>query len=87
MNSSDVARRDLRAELLIAEAEARDRKRKADGKPSATLSIENAPAGDDEANKRRKVLQEALDLDKDDDDEEEAGDAAKSTAARQEEDE
>lgn len=34
----------------------------------ATLSIE--AAADDEANKRRKVLQEALDLDKDDEDDE-----------------
>lgn len=59
---------DLRAELLAAEQEARNKKRKAEGKPP--LPIEG-PAGDEEANKRRKLLQEALDLDRDDDDEEE----------------
>ncbi|PCH36631.1 Cwf15/Cwc15 cell cycle control protein [Wolfiporia cocos MD-104 SS10] len=62
----EVARRDLRAELLAAEQEARDKKRKAEGKPP--LAVENGK--DDEVNKRRKLLQEALELDKDDDDEE-----------------
>jgi protein CWC15 len=60
-------KRDLRAELLAAEQEARNKKRKAEGKPP--LPVEGAPVEDDEANKRRKVLQEALELDKDDDDE------------------
>lgn len=76
MNSTDVAKRDLRTELLAAEAAARDRKRKAEGKPAAALTIEDAPAGDQEANKRRKVLEEALDLDKDDEDDEDDNDAA-----------
>jgi len=86
-SQSEVQKRDLRAELLLAEAEARNKKRKAEGK--LPLPIEGATAtsstegngtvsmqvdnGDDEANKRRKLLQEALELDKDDDDEEESG--------------
>jgi protein CWC15 len=63
-----VKKRDLRAELLAAEQEARNKKRKAEGKPPL---LEDAPAqpADDESNKRRKLLQEALELDKDDDDE------------------
>ncbi|KAK0450357.1 Pre-mRNA-splicing factor Cwf15/Cwc15 [Desarmillaria tabescens] len=63
-STDEVKKRDLRAELLAAEQEARNRKRKAEGK--APL-IEDAPA-DDEANKRRKLLQDAIALDKDDDD-------------------
>jgi protein CWC15 len=62
-----VKRKDLRAELLLAEEEARNKKRKAEGKPP--LPVENGPA-DEEANKRRKLLQDALDLDKDDEEEE-----------------
>jgi protein CWC15 len=62
-----VKKRDLRAELLLAEEEARNKKRKAEGKPP--LAVENGSV-DEEANKRRKLLQDALDLDKDDDDEE-----------------
>ena len=61
-----MKKRDLRAELLAAEAEARDKKRKAEGKPP--LAVENG-AADEEANKRRKLLQEALEMDKDEDDE------------------
>ncbi|KAI0800126.1 Pre-mRNA-splicing factor Cwf15/Cwc15 [Fomes fomentarius] len=71
-STTEVAKRDLRAELLVAEAEARERKRKAEGKPA--LAVENAigkEGQDEESNKRRKLLQEALELDKDDDDEEE----------------
>lgn len=71
-STTEVAKRDLRAELLVAEAEARERKRKAEGKPA--LTVENATTiegQDEESNKRRKLLQEALELDKDDDDEEE----------------
>ncbi|KZT69679.1 Cwf15/Cwc15 cell cycle control protein [Daedalea quercina L-15889] len=60
---NEVAKRDLRAELLAAEAEARDKKRKAEGKPP--LAVENGQG--EEANKRRKLLQEAIELDKDDD--------------------
>ncbi|KAI0774859.1 Pre-mRNA-splicing factor Cwf15/Cwc15 [Trametes elegans] len=77
-SAAEVAKRDLRAELLAAEAEARERKRKADGKPAPAL--EDAPAkpgagADDESNKRRKLLQEALELDKDDDDDDDDDDA------------
>lgn len=74
-SAAEVSKRDLRAELLAAEQEARDRKRKAEGKPP--LAVENGSAGaitapaDDEANKRRKLLQEALEMDKDDEDEDE----------------
>jgi len=67
-----VKKRDLRAELLIAEQEARNKKRKAEGKPplpveegSATVEI------DEETNKRRKLLQEALEMDKDDSEDDE----------------
>ncbi|KAG1888862.1 Cwf15/Cwc15 cell cycle control protein [Suillus subluteus] len=68
----DVARRDLRAELLTAEEEARNKKRKAEGKPPLPLTNGNATeAAGDEANKRRKLLEEALELDKDDDDDDE----------------
>ncbi|KAH8096785.1 Cwf15/Cwc15 cell cycle control protein [Cristinia sonorae] len=76
-STSEVAKLDLRAELLAAEAEARDKKRKAEGKPP--LAVENGSAGaagvvgvDDESNKRRKLLQDALELDKDEDDESES---------------
>lgn len=63
----------MRAELLAAEEEARERKRKAEGLPptKSVVAIENgadAPNGEGEANKRRKLLQQALELDKDDDD-------------------
>ncbi|KAI6099963.1 Cwf15 Cwc15 cell cycle control protein [Pisolithus croceorrhizus] len=71
----EVSRRDLRADLLAAEEEARNRKRKAEGKPplpAVTDGTANGGGGgeDEEANKRRKLLQEALELDKDEDDEE-----------------
>lgn len=68
----EVKKRDLRAELLAAEQEARNKKRKAEGKPP--LPVENGSSTaelDEEANKRRKLLQDALEMDKDDDDEEE----------------
>ena len=66
---------------MAAEAEARNKKRKAEGKPPLEEDVRKAAAieapkdpipaaGDDEANKRRKLLQEALEMDKDDDDEE-----------------
>ncbi|EED79473.1 predicted protein [Postia placenta Mad-698-R] len=67
----EVVKRDLRADLLLAEQAAREKKRKAEGKPP--LAVENASTAagqDDESNKRRRLLQEALELDKDDDDEE-----------------
>ncbi|KAI0828047.1 Pre-mRNA-splicing factor Cwf15/Cwc15 [Trametes gibbosa] len=73
-STTEVAKRDLRAELLAAETEARNRKRKAEGKPplavedgSGTAEVKEDSA--EESNKRRKLLQEALELDKDDDDE------------------
>jgi len=66
--TSDVKKIDLRAELLLAEEEARNKKRKAAGLPP--LAVENG-AVDEEVSKRRKLLQDALNLDKDDDDEDE----------------
>ena len=67
-STDEVKKRDLRAELLAAEQDAKNKKRKAEGKPP--LGIEDAVPvpEDDESNKRRKLLQEALELDKDDDD-------------------
>ena len=65
-STEEVKKRDLRTELLAAEQEARNKKRKAEGLPP--LPIDGPAAGDEEANKRRKLLQEALDLDRDDDD-------------------
>lgn len=63
-----MAKRDLRAELLAAEQEAREKKRKAEGKPPlAVESGSGAQPQEDEANKRRKLLQDALELDKDED--------------------
>ncbi|KAG6918887.1 hypothetical protein DXG01_010951 [Tephrocybe rancida] len=67
-STAEVKKRDLRAELLAAEQEAKNKKRKAEGKPP--LLVEGGPT-DEEANKRRKLLQEAMDLDKDDEDDEE----------------
>ncbi|TFK45395.1 Cwf15/Cwc15 cell cycle control protein [Heliocybe sulcata] len=74
---AEVAKRDLRMELVAAEAEARNRKRKAEGKPP--LEVEGAGEArkaimqggeEEEASKRRKILQEALEMDRDDDDDE-----------------
>ena len=67
---------------MAAEAEARNKKRKAEGRPPLEEDVRRvaaieAPkegtsaAEEDEANKRRKLLQEALEMDKDDDDDEE----------------
>jgi protein CWC15 len=67
---AEVKQRDLRAELVAAELEAKNKKRKAEGLPP--LAVEGGPAADEESNKRRKLLQESLDLDKDDDEENEA---------------
>jgi len=83
-STAEVKQRDLRAELLAAEQEAKNRKRKAEGKPP--LPVEGGQA-DDEANKRRKLLQESLELDKDDDDEEEEnGSGDKKDSADKDED-
>lgn len=80
----EVKKRDLRAELLEAERQARNKKRKAEGKPPLPEDEEpRGPVGmiegaksateeeEGESNKRRKLLQEALELDKDDSDESE----------------
>ncbi|EAU91802.2 hypothetical protein CC1G_04570 [Coprinopsis cinerea okayama7 len=81
----ELKKRDLRAELLAAEREAMNKKRKAEGKPplpeidtpSSSTSGSAAAIADDESNKRRKLLQEALELDKDDDDSDEEEKKAK----------
>ncbi|KAF9529752.1 Pre-mRNA-splicing factor Cwf15/Cwc15 [Crepidotus variabilis] len=77
-STAEVKKLDLRAELLAAEHEARNKKRKAEGLPpleDPSLAGSSTPAAlpppDEEANKRRKLLQEAMEMDKDDDDEEE----------------
>ncbi|KAH8993749.1 Cwf15/Cwc15 cell cycle control protein [Lactarius akahatsu] len=69
----EVKKRDLRADLLAAEAEARVKKRKAAGLP-----VEDAPVAseDAEAKRRRRGLQEALEMDKDADSDEGDGDGA-----------
>ena len=66
----EVKKRDLRADLLAAEAEARAKKRKAAGLPVEDVQPASAALEDEEANKRRKVLQEALEMDKDADSDE-----------------
>jgi len=62
---AEVKRSDLRIELIAAEAEARAKKRKAAGLPVEDVTPAVAAIEDEDANKRRKVLQEALELDKD----------------------
>jgi protein CWC15 len=81
-STAEVKKKDLRAELLLAEEEARNKKRKAEGRPP--LAVENG-AVDEEASKRRKLLQDALDLDKDDEDEGEDGSGGKSGEDKDEE--
>ena len=83
-SSSEVARKDLRAELLVAERIAQEKKRKAAGLPplpeiKGALRIEYAGGkvvgegdGDEEVRKRRKILEEAAELDRDDSDDDEA---------------
>jgi len=69
-STAEVAKKDLRAELLRAEKEARDRKRKAAGLPVEEEPTPSQQAIESEdANKRRKMLNEAVELDRDDDDE------------------
>jgi hypothetical protein len=63
---AEVRKSNLRAELIAAEAQARAKKRKAAGLPvedEPTVAV--AAIEDEETNKRRKVLQEALEMDKD----------------------
>jgi len=64
---SEVKKIDLRGELLAAETEARAKKRKAAGLPVEDESpvVPRAAIEDEEVKKRRKVLQEALEMDKD----------------------
>jgi len=73
---------------LAAEAEARNKKRKAEGKPPLEEDVrkaaaieapkEGTPAAEEgETNKRRKLLQEALEMDKDDDDDDDDDDEEK----------
>lgn len=81
-STADVQKRDLRAELLKAEQEARQRKRKASG--GAFLGSDAPVAEIEDRNpeeiKRKKLLQEALELDKDDDDEPEVKNEENGTA-------
>ena len=70
-STAEVARRDLRAELLEAEAAARAKKGLAPLGEKRPLEVE--PAEEDEAAKRRKLLQDAIELDRDDDDEDDEG--------------
>jgi len=73
---SEVKKVNLRAELLVAEAEARAKKRKAAGLPVEDVSPVVPMIEDEESNKRRKVLQDALEMDKDaDSDEDDDADA------------
>lgn len=82
-STSEVLKRDLRAELAEAERKAVEKKRKAQGlsdfetAQNGALRITNeqeqAEGEDEEAVKRRKVLEEAADLDKDDESDEEGG--------------
>lgn len=57
----------------MAEEEARNKKRKVDGRPPVAITAGTDGAEDEETVKRRKLLQETLELDKDDDEEEEEG--------------
>ncbi|KIK51850.1 hypothetical protein GYMLUDRAFT_64591 [Collybiopsis luxurians FD-317 M1] len=62
---------DLRAELLSVEREVRNKKCKVDGKPSEEEEVESKPeiagvVAHDEVNKRRKMLQVTIEMDKDD---------------------
>ncbi|KAF8339339.1 Pre-mRNA-splicing factor Cwf15/Cwc15 [Amanita rubescens] len=81
-SADEVKKRDLRAELLAAEMEARNKKRKAEGKPPLTL--EGKPS---ETNKRRKLLQEALALDKEDSESEGENEKTNSKSREEEEEE
>ncbi|KAI0302463.1 Pre-mRNA-splicing factor Cwf15/Cwc15 [Multifurca ochricompacta] len=86
----EVKKRDLRTELLAAEAEARAKKRKAAGLPVEDDLPAPKAIEDEEANKRRKVLQEALEMDRDadsDEDEDDDGQKGDTTENRNEENE
>ena len=70
-STNEVRRRDLRAELLAAETEAREKKRKAEGKPAlqpeGQQQVIVLSSSDDKSNKCCKVLQDVIALDRDDD--------------------
>ncbi|KAL0240668.1 hypothetical protein I308_106467 [Cryptococcus tetragattii IND107] len=97
-NTSDVARRDLKAELLAAERAALDKKRKTEGLPplaplgsqqDGQLRIEGARDGeeDETAAKRRKILEEAAEMDKDDESESEGEEGESKGKGKAEDDE
>ncbi|EIW67575.1 hypothetical protein TREMEDRAFT_33472 [Tremella mesenterica DSM 1558] len=70
-STSDVVRRDLRADLLAAERLAAEKKRKASGIEEPVTVSTNLRINvdeDEERKKRRKVLEQAAELDKDDSD-------------------
>ncbi|GAA6059609.1 hypothetical protein JCM10212_005108 [Sporobolomyces blumeae] len=72
-NESEVARRDLKLELLQAERDAATRKAKGERglvvDPKLLLLESQQATESEESNKRRKLLQEVADLDREDDDE------------------
>jgi protein CWC15 len=71
-SSSEVQRRDLKAELAEAERKAIEKKRKAAGLPDFEIANNGALRIEgEEGEKKRKV--EEVDLDADDDDDEDAG--------------
>ncbi|KAL1689257.1 Cwf15/Cwc15 cell cycle control protein-domain-containing protein [Schizophyllum commune] len=81
-SQDEVKKRDLRAELFAAELEAKNKKRKAEGKPPLSIESGTSESGqDEESNKRRKLLQEALEADKDSDEEEEGEEGEKKSKA------
>lgn len=90
-SSAEVKKRDLRAELLLAEQEARDKKRKAEGKPllepSAPDRLAITNGTDDESNKRRRLLQDVIDLDRDDGDDDRADGRSKEDSDEDEDEE
>ncbi|SCV68615.1 BQ2448_736 [Microbotryum intermedium] len=79
-NKTDVARRDLKLELLAAERESSDRKAKGQSgyvPDRQLLLLENQTKEQDEldeANNRRRVLADVAKLDRDDDDDDEEDD-------------
>ena len=81
-STTDVQKRDLRAELLKAEQEAKERKRKAAGGAfiDSDMPVAEIEDRNPEEVKRRRLLQEALELDKDDDDEVEVKNEENGTA-------
>lgn len=94
-SSGDVAKRDLKMELMRAEREAQNKKRKEKGLPllpeiaaERPLAIEGSKQEeteeDEAARKRRKILEEvaAMDADDSDDSEEDDEDGDQATTSR-----